>query len=214
MFPFRRFLRVMLAVALAVPLLAACTGQELRSSLGLKRNNPDEFRVVSRPPLSVPPVYHLRPPAEDESLSLTPAHDRGRALVVENRELPMYQVPKDDPAYQVDTAVTDVETGTLGTTGESLFLRNAGAEAAKSDIRSVLNEENRPIVLEEKREKGFFENITSKLRPGSDEPIVDARKEQERIRQNQTEGKPINEGETPVIDPKDESVLDRLDKLL
>lgn len=200
--------RLGLAAAL-LAVLGGCTGKELRSSFGLKRNQPDEFQVVSRPPLSVPPVYHLRPPSDEAGRNLTPADKRAASLVFEGRELPVYTRP-DDPAYQADTAVATVETSALGTAGESVLLQNAGASAARDDIRSVLNEENRPIIMEEKREKGFFEGLTSKLRPGNDEPVVNAAKEQERIRENQAAGKPVTEGETPVIDRKNESVLDRL----
>lgn len=204
-----RLFRLAAVAMLAVPVLTACTGKELRSTLGLKRNDPDEFRVVTRPPLSVPPVYHLRPPSEDESMNVTPADKRAEALVVEGRELPVYKRP-EDPAYAAETAVTSVETSSLGTAGESVLLQSAGANQAQEDIRSVLKAENRPIILEEKREKGFFEELSNKLKPSNEEPLVDAKKEQERIRANKAEGKPLNDGETAVIDRKNESVLDRL----
>src|SRR5690625_1857234 len=42
--------------------LSAC-GDNVRRSLGLTKQSPDEFRVVSRAPLSVPPSFNLRPPA-------------------------------------------------------------------------------------------------------------------------------------------------------
>lgn len=205
-----RAARVTVTLMAATVVLSACTGKELRTSLGLKRNDPDEFQVVSRPPLSVPPVYHLRPPAEDEKRNIVPANERAKSLVFDNKELPVYQRPDDAAYHQAETAVDEVESSGLGTTGESMFLRNAGAGKAESDIRKLLRAENAPIIREEKREKGILESVTSKLRPGEGEPVVDAKKEQERIRTNQAEGKPINEGETPVIDPKDETVLDKL----
>ena len=40
--------------------LAACGG--FREQLGLTKQSPDEFRVVSRAPLTVPPDFSLRPP--------------------------------------------------------------------------------------------------------------------------------------------------------
>lgn len=201
--------RFALLVALVLPALSACTGKEVRSTFGMKRNNPDAFQVVSRPPLSVPPVYHLRPPSEEMALNLTPAHERAEALVFQGREVPVYKRPEDS-AYQSETAVTSVETSELGSSGDSLFLQNAGAEKAQADIRSILNKENAPLIIEEKQEKGLLESVTSKLRPGKGDPVVDAQKEQARLRTNKAEGKPLNEGETPVIDPKKESVLDRL----
>ena len=48
---------VLAAVALA---MGACGN--IRGQLGLDKQPPDEFRIVSRPPLSMPPDYALRPP--------------------------------------------------------------------------------------------------------------------------------------------------------
>src|SRR5690606_13648940 len=42
--------------------LAGC-GDNVRRSLGLTKQSPDEFRVVSRAPLVVPPSFNLRPPS-------------------------------------------------------------------------------------------------------------------------------------------------------
>src|ERR1700749_332981 len=47
-------------LGLSALLLAGCG--EVRESLGLGRNAPDEFAVVDRPPLSMPPDFDLRPP--------------------------------------------------------------------------------------------------------------------------------------------------------
>ncbi|MEJ0010899.1 MAG: DUF3035 domain-containing protein [Alphaproteobacteria bacterium] len=43
-------------------LLSACSSGEVKDTLGLDRTAPDEFSVVSRPPLSVPPEFELAPP--------------------------------------------------------------------------------------------------------------------------------------------------------
>lgn len=45
---------------LGVVLLSGCSGA--KESLGLERQAPDEFAVVRRAPLSLPPEYNLRPP--------------------------------------------------------------------------------------------------------------------------------------------------------
>src|SRR3546814_518394 len=50
-------LLIVAGLALAV---SACGG--FRDSLGLTKQSPDEFRVVSRAPLTLPPDYNLRPP--------------------------------------------------------------------------------------------------------------------------------------------------------
>ncbi len=55
-----RPLRPLLVVA-ALFALAGCDG--FKEQLGLTKQSPDEFRVVSRAPLSLPPDYSLVPPA-------------------------------------------------------------------------------------------------------------------------------------------------------
>ena len=39
--------------------LAACSGNDVSDTLGLQKSAPDEFVVVSRPPLVVPPPVSL-----------------------------------------------------------------------------------------------------------------------------------------------------------
>lgn len=51
-----------LAPALLSLGVVACGGGTVQESLGLVRAPPDEFQVVSRAPLSLPPDYDLRPP--------------------------------------------------------------------------------------------------------------------------------------------------------
>ena len=49
-----------LSLALAVTLLSGC--ESARKAFSGDKNAPDEFAVYSRPPLSLPPDYRLRPP--------------------------------------------------------------------------------------------------------------------------------------------------------
>ena len=49
-----------LSLALAVALLSGC--ESARKAFSGDKNAPDEFAVYSRPPLSLPPEYKLRPP--------------------------------------------------------------------------------------------------------------------------------------------------------
>ena len=47
-------------IAAMVLALSACEG--VKKQLGFTKQSPDEFKVVSRAPLSLPPDYNLRPP--------------------------------------------------------------------------------------------------------------------------------------------------------
>ena len=49
------------AIIGACLMLAAC-GSDVADSLGYGKSPPDEFTVISRPPLILPPDYNLRPP--------------------------------------------------------------------------------------------------------------------------------------------------------
>ncbi|MBK5955442.1 hypothetical protein CCR92_15760, partial [Rhodospirillum rubrum] len=55
------FARTLVAAALLAPLaLSGCSNA--KKSLGLDRQPPDEFKVVTRAPLAMPPDFNLRPP--------------------------------------------------------------------------------------------------------------------------------------------------------
>ena len=57
--------RIVLIIA-ALGIVVSCSGN-VQDSLGLRRSAPNEFRVVSNPPLSLPPEFSLRPPVGEEA---------------------------------------------------------------------------------------------------------------------------------------------------
>jgi len=76
--------------------LAGCSG--LGDALGLSKRPPDEFEVVAKKPLAVPPDFNLRPPAEEE-LSLMDQNPREmayRALFPPRPARTMPALPADD----------------------------------------------------------------------------------------------------------------------
>ena len=54
-----------LILILNISLISGC-GSELSDVLGTNKLPPDEFTILTKPPLIVPPEYNLRPPAEGE----------------------------------------------------------------------------------------------------------------------------------------------------
>lgn len=103
--------------------LAACS-QETKEQLGLSRTPPDEFAVVTRAPLSVPPDYHLRPPS--------PGADR-----------PM-EISTRDTARQTVFGVDDVDqsgVASSGVTPSEGFMDRIGATSSNPDIRQVVDAE-------------------------------------------------------------------------
>lgn len=53
----------LLVAVMALLVLGGCTG--VKDKLGLAKQSPDEFMVMSRAPLSLPPDYNNRPVSAD-----------------------------------------------------------------------------------------------------------------------------------------------------
>lgn len=178
--------RLFICAALAVS-LSAC--QSVKRELGVGRNSPDEFLVVKRAPLTLPPDYNLRAPDEN-----------GVAPASETRLMARSQL----------LGTTGEGSATVGS-GESALLSKMGAQNADASIRSVINQENGYIALENR-------TVADKLifwKDGENNPDavpasqVNAVQESARIKKNQEEGKAVNEGDVPVIEKK-QSTIDKL----
>lgn len=182
-------------------LIAACDGSTVRDTIGLSRKAPDEFRVIARPPLSVPPEFTLRPPA-------APGEAGAEGELISPRDEAKSLMFGDDSSTlkpgNADTAVMSVQSGELESSADAQFLKNAGAENADPSIRQTLQKET---SLETAEEKSFLEKLRE---PGDNESVVDAKSEAERLKANQEEGKPVTEGETPMAKPKDTGTLGRI----
>lgn len=186
------------ASLIAICMLTACGEGTLSERIGLERKPPDEFRVLSRPPLTVPPEFNLRPPADSAETQST---SRQAETLIFGEEVEAVGLKPGT----ADTAVTAVETDTLGTSADENFLQNAGAQVANPDIRNMLRQENKEDMYPEDK------TLLQKLRePSNKEPTVDAMKEAERLKKNEAEGKPVDEGDTPTKNPKDRGVLDKI----
>ena len=74
-----KFFKSVLAMTLALPLLA-CGGDSDR--MGYSKSVPDEFNVVRRPPLILPPEFNLRPPSATSARPATPTGAELARLIV------------------------------------------------------------------------------------------------------------------------------------
>lgn len=109
--------RVIVASALiAATGLAGC--QSASKALGMNKVTPDEFRVVTKAPLVVPPDYALRPPA--------PGEPRPQEL---------------QPESAARTALIGAREAQVRSDGEKLLAAKAGAEKADPLIRYVVDDE-------------------------------------------------------------------------
>jgi len=186
-------------------MLLACSGQDARETLGLTREAPDEFVVVSRPPLTVPPDFELRPPTPGVARPAESTTSAARALVLKG-EAPPASLEELGAAPTVASAVDPVLSGNAATPGESSLLNKIGITRVDPEIRQKLGAD--PEKAAAKREaKTFYDRL---LQESGEEPVVDSRKEAERIRINTDTGKPVNEGVVPETSPEKKSVIDRV----
>jgi hypothetical protein len=172
---------------LALPLLlAACNN--VKEELGVGRHSPDEFAVVKRAPLTLPPDYTLRPPEEG---GITPAS----------------AVPMRTKAVLLGDASGSADAGEA----EGLLLQKMGANNADPSIRSIINRENGFIALQSQSvaDKLIFWENPAEARQNMPASVVDPAKEAERLEKNAEEGKPPNAGEVPVIEKK-QGTIDKI----
>lgn len=120
------FNRVIVAAGLvAAAGLAGC--QSTQAALGMSKVTPDEFRVVTKAPLVVPPDYALRPPA--------PGEPRPQEL---------------QPESAARTALLGAREAEQRSDGEKQLVSQAGAEKADPLVRYVVDDEFGDISHKEK----------------------------------------------------------------
>lgn len=163
-----------LCVALAVVAAAGLAGcGTTKRALGMTKVTPDEFRVVSKAPLVVPPDYALRPPA--------PGEPRPQEL---------------RPESAARTALLGQREAEARSDGEKLLVAKAGVEKADPLIRYVVDDEFGDLAH---KEKSFADRVMfwrSDKKPaavGANDDAaapVDAAAEEARIK-NLTGGKPV-----------------------
>lgn len=138
-----------LAVA-SVAMTAACSSGP---------TTPDEFRVLRKAPLTVPPEFNLRPPA--------PGQSRPQELATD---------------VQARMAVFGTDLGENATDGERLLVRQFGGEATDRTIRAAVDYDNAQIV---RKNRSFADAILNFGRSTASDPLVDASAEAERLRSEQ-----------------------------
>ena len=181
-----------LLTAAAVLTLAACSGNSVKTTLGLDRGEPDEFRVVARPPLSVPPEFDLAPPsATAQAPGQQPASKEAASMVFGSA-----------PGKSAKTTASKKTTS-----AEAVFVKEAGADKADPNIRNEMAEQH--YVKEEHQNSSSWWDILSSNPPKKD-PVVDASKESQRINQNEASGQPVTDGTTPMEKQTDTGILGRL----
>lgn len=120
----------------AVPAVTFIALGGLLSGCGLfgGHDAPDEFMVVSRAPLEVPPDFSLRPPQPGSPRPQEMERDtRSQASVF--------------GASGSSSALIDPRTNPKQSNGEGALLAQAGADQAAPDIRAIVDRENPGVVV-------------------------------------------------------------------
>ncbi|HYD73038.1 MAG TPA: DUF3035 domain-containing protein [Candidatus Binatia bacterium] len=122
-----------LAVLAAASAATGCSS--VNRAMGAARTAPDEFRVVTQAPLTLPPDYSLRPPR--------PGETRPEEL---------------QPSQDARAALFGQEIARGASQGERTLVANAGAEAVDPNIRDTIDYESQGIV---RRNQDFVDRVLS-----------------------------------------------------
>jgi hypothetical protein len=172
---------------LALLTLAACGGDTART-LGLTRDAPDEFRVTTRAPLSMPPALGSLPP---------PRPGMSRPQEVSARQQAESTLVPGSASSVARGGPSSGEQALLGATGRS----------APAGIRNRVDEESLRLERTDRTivDRALFWRDT----PPAGIPVDPAR-EAQRLRENAALGRDAVEGETPVIQPQRRGILSGL----
>lgn len=175
----------------ALVLLSGCG--EARKAFGIDRSTPDEFAVVSRAPLTLPPEYSLRPPEPGAPRPQEgTASDRGRALLAGDT---------------TGTAIAADGTLIEASVAENALLNRAGAAQRDPDIRRTVNQESTDLLI---ADQNFVDRLLFWQDGQAPGDIIDPAAERQRLATNAALGRPINEGEVPIIVRKERAPLEGL----
>lgn len=140
-----------LLIACAPALLLIGCGSNVKETLGLERSAPDEFAVVERAPLVVPPNFNLVPPQ--------PGAPR----------------PQDETA---DASAKNLVLGSqssapksAGSAAEQNFLKQAGAAQVNPNIRQQVNAPDASVPKTTAEKLG----IVSPTKKGTLDPVAEAK---------------------------------------
>jgi hypothetical protein len=180
----------------------------VRQALGMTKRSPDEFQVVAHAPLTLPPDYNLRPPEPGAPRPQEgTARDQAQTALFNNGNdfqtgLSTGSSFSSDSAFSTDFGVAG---GTAQSTGEVALLQSAGATGLDSDIRNQIDAETAAQI---ERDSTLIERLVFWRNPEPYGTVVDPAAETERLRENQALGKPVTEGETPIIIQRRKGLLE------
>jgi hypothetical protein len=164
---------------------------------GAKKVSPDEFKIVSHSPLTMPPNAELRPPrpGEPRPQELTPAEQAKEALS------PALAGRNQQP--RVPGAGAGTTTAATGSE-QALVSKINQSGAIDPEIRSRVNQDTKTI---NDSNKGFVDSLIFWQDPVPSGVVLDPTKEQQRLRDAQASGQPATTA-TPTITRRKRGLLE------
>ncbi len=186
-----------LAIAAALMLgLAAC--DTFKEQVGLTKKAPDEFTVITKAPLVMPPDFSLRPPRPGAKgpQEIEPSERARAALLSGGKDGRATADQARQSGRNTLAAAAGRTAGVKPTGAELLLLQKAGATDADSSIRQIVNRET--SVLAEK-DSSFADRLIFWQEKQPFGSTVDAGAEAKRLREAAAAGDAADKGTTPII---------------
>jgi hypothetical protein len=183
---------ILTPVSLAVLSAVALGGCSALDNIGGgKKVSPDEFKIVSHSPLTMPPNAELRPPrpGEPRPQEVSPADQAKEAL---------------SPALAGRAQASAGQTPRAGDASEQALVAKVGKGGVDPNIRSTVNNDTRTIA---DQNTSFIDGLIfwhDKQPLGT---VVDPVKEQQRLRDAQASGQPST-APTPTIERRQRGLFE------
>jgi hypothetical protein len=167
--------------------LQGCGNEKLMSTLGLTRDAPDEFRVTTRAPLSMPADFDLPTPRPGASRpqELSERQQAEQALV---------------PSLALENTAAASPTP-----GQDALVAAAGPQPTP-DIRARVDAE----AVQDADQRTLVQRMLFWQTPPDRAVVVDPAREAQRLRGNAALGTDVRAGDTAVEQPKRRSFIDSL----
>ncbi|MBS0517215.1 MAG: DUF3035 domain-containing protein [Proteobacteria bacterium] len=178
------------AVALGASAVSGCSAFENLG--GAKKVSPDEFKIVSHSPLTMPPNADLRPPrpGEPRPQEVSPTDQAKEALsptlAARTQQAAAGQAPR------------------AGDASEQALVAKASKGGVDPNIRSTVNRDTRVIA---DQNKTFIDSLIFWHDTPPQGTIVDPAKEQQRLRDAQASGQ-TSTAPTPTIKRRQRGLLE------
>ncbi len=158
--------------------MAAC--EKTREQFDFSKKAPDEFAVVKRAPLEMPPDYAIVAPKPGAPRPQEAATDQIARQTILGEDT-MKQIAKQNGVSQ----------------GEAVLLQKTGAANASPAIRAKVDAETAELIEDETPGIDTIKKMVGQKPAEPATELVDPVAETLRIKQNKAQGKPITTGKTP-----------------